>query len=123
MPDVTVTLTEAERDALVELAVSVMDILPDDTRRAIEAAAVAKLRAAAPAAPGPLERLEVWVRSAPNGHWRTWDATGLQHECTIHLWEHGVYRRPAGNWRLTQATTPTLAAAVDAVLTQVEAGE
>lgn len=129
MPDVTITLTNDERWALDTVAVFAIENRPmpehftrDGSLRHHLATASAKLRAAAPAAPGPLERLEAWLRANINDE--------------LHLafyppddWQCGIgeqYAHFDGDDLSIEldgqyVTAPTLAAAVEAALAQVEA--
>lgn len=110
MPDVTLTLTEGERDLLV---VALMQRMTDANiskpdREVVEKSARAKLRAAVPVAPGPLERLEAWLRRSSKNHFEFERFNGA--------WVVRLY-----NYDVDCATSaPTLSAAIDAALRQAE---
>lgn len=127
MTDVTVTLTDPERwalDAVIVMAIEGRPI-PDHWRDYVNAlpAVSAKLRAAQPAAPGPLDRLEAWLRANINdcAQFSFFPGQENEWECGVGepfvRWEGGdAYPDLQGHF----ANAPTLAAAVDAALKKVQ---
>lgn len=109
MPDVTVTLTEDEHAML-------MDDLESYYRPASpqEAALLDTLRAAQPAEPTALARLDAWVRHSQF------------HDFTVQRllnagWTVRLYVQVEPHLRqVTTRSAPTLAAAIDAALKQAE---
>lgn len=82
----------------------------EDALRTRAVADEAKLRAAVPAAPGPLERLEEWLRRSSKNHFEFERFNGA--------WVVRLY-----NYDVDCATSaPTLAATIDAALRQMEEG-